>query len=1162
MSDTPFVHLHCHTDYSLLDGACEITRLMGLVNELKMPSIALTDHGNLFGAVEFYNAAKDKGVHPVIGCEVYVSQQGHKVRSDSDRYNHLVLLCENQEGYRNLINLVSTGYLDGFYYKPRIDKDLLAQHSKGLIALSACLRGDVNEALLADKYAEAQRLSSEYVDIFGRNNFYLEIQDHELEQDKVIIPLLQKLARETDIPMVATNDAHYLRRDDSRAHEIMLCIQTGKTMSDANRMRFTTPEFYIKSRDEMYKTFRGMEDALVRTWDIAQRCNVKLEKVKEPFPKFDVPADHSIDSYFEYVARMGFEKRRARLEILQAQGKLKHALPEYYERLEREIKTIQQMKFSGYFLVVWDFIRFAKEKRIPVGPGRGSAAGSLVGYAMEITDIDPLQYALLFERFLNPERISMPDIDIDFCTHGRGDVIQYVTEKYGREQVAQIVTFGTLGARAAIKDVGRVLDMKIGEVDRVTKLVPTVLNIKLKDAFEQEPGFEEAKQKDPRLKEVLDVAVRLEGMARNCSMHAAGVVISPTPLKELVPLYKTNRDEIVTQYDMVGLEKLNLLKMDFLGLTTLTIIADCLKLIRKHQGKEIVIEDLPLDDAKSYEIFSNGFTSGVFQFESGGMRDILIRYQPTRIEDLCALNALYRPGPIQGGMVDDFINRKHGRKQVVYDLPDLKELLEETYGVIVYQEQVMQIANRVAGYSLGEADLLRRAMGKKKAEEMAKQRERFVQGALERGHPQKKVEKIFDLMEQFAGYGFNKSHSAAYAYLAYVTAYLKAHFPLEFMSALLTSETGNTSKVVKYINECRDMGIKVLPPDVNKSGTNFTPDGDAIRFGLCAIRNVGEGAVESIIKAREHDGTFKSMFNFCERIDLTAVNRRVIESLIKAGALDSFGARRSQLFGAIDVAMETAARTQRDRLSGQTGLFATFADAADAPEPELPNLPDWDDKVKLANEKEMLGYYVTGHPLNAYIDKVKELASHNSDSLEGLSKGTDVAMCGIMTGIQRRRNKEGKPWAAFQLEDLVGATECMAFTTVYDRILNELIEDRPVLIRGSALPEEGAPVKISVQDVIPLEVARVPLPSLIAIRIRVGQNGNGNGDVPLSPDRAAALNELFSRKPGAAEVRLRLEKPRDFSIILDVTSRVRPDKEFRAEIERICGPEALEVLAT
>src|SRR5215471_11618905 len=655
-SSAPFVHLHCHTDYSLLDGACEISQLMELAAEQKTPAIAMTDHGNLFGAVEFYTKAKENGIHPVIGCEVYVAQQGHTVKSETNRYNHLVLLCENQEGYRNLIQLVSTGFLDGFYYKPRIDKDLLSRHSKGLIALSACLRGEVNETLLADRYDEAKRLAYQYSDMFSPKNFFLEIQNHGLEPDGRVLPMLGRLSAETGIPLVATNDAHYLRKTDARAHEILLCVQTGKKMSDTDRMRFEQPAFYLKSRAEMMGLFGEIEEALDRTWDIAQRCQLKLDPVKEPFPKFPIPEGHSADTYFEYVARQGFEKRRTRLELLAANGQLKHNLAEYAERLDREIKMIQQMKFSGYFLITWDFIRFAKERGIPVGPGRGSATGSLVSWAMEITDIDPLQYGLIFERFLNPERITMPDIDIDFCTRGRGEVIQYVTEKYGREQVAQIITFGTLGARAAIKDVGRVLDMSFVDMDRITKLIPSMpLNIKLADARKMEPQLDELARSDARIREVLEVAQRLEGMSRNASVHAAGVVISPEPLKDLVPLYKTNKDEIVTQYDMVGLEKLGLLKMDFLGLTTLTIIDDTLKLIERHRGVKLHIEELPLDDKKTYEqIFCKGLTSGIFQFESQGMRDILRRYQPDRLDDLIALNALYRPGPMD--MIDDFID--------------------------------------------------------------------------------------------------------------------------------------------------------------------------------------------------------------------------------------------------------------------------------------------------------------------------------------------------------------------------------------------------------------------------------------------------------------------------------------------------------------------------
>ncbi len=986
---------------------------------------------------------------------------------------------------------------------------------------------------------------------------FLEIQDHHLEQDARLTPELNRLSHETGLPLVATNDSHYLRKDDARAHEILLCIQTGKSFNDPNRMRWNTPDFYLKSRAEMMELFGELEDAVDRTWEIAQRCQVKLEKVTEPFPKFAVPEEHSTDTYFEYVARQGFEKRRPRLEAMRGQGGLKHDLAEYAERLDREIKMIQKMKFSGYFLIVWDFIRYAKSKGIPVGPGRGSAAGSLVGYAMAITDIDPLQYGLLFERFLNPERVSMPDIDVDFCMNRRGEVIQYVTEKYGREQVAQIITFNTLGARAAIKDVGRVLEVPFADVERLTKMVPNVLNISLEEAIRQEPGFNEAAKKDARVDDVLKVALRLEGLSRNCSVHAAGVVISPQPLTDLIPLYKTNRDEIVTQFDMNGLDKLALLKMDFLGLTTLTLIQDALRLIKKRHGVDVVPEDLPLDDKATYEIFCKGFTSGVFQFESAGMRDILRRYQPNRLEDLTALNALYRPGPIQGGMVDDFIERKWGRRAVQYDLPELGELLEETYGVIVYQEQVMQISNRLAGYSLGDADLLRRAMGKKKIEEMAKQRERFIAGAVERGFPQRKVEKIFDLMEQFAGYGFNKSHSAAYAYLAYVTAYLKAHYPVDFMAALLTSETGNTAKVVKYINECREMGIPILPPDVDHSEWSFTPDGTpqtgkGIRFGLGAVKNLGQSAVEAIAQAREQVGRFTSLHQFCETVDLGAVNRRMIESLIRAGAMDSMDGTRSQKFAAVESAMEGGQRVWRDRESGQTGLFGAMVDEGPH-EAVLPNVPEWGDKEKLAGEKELLGFWVTGHPLDRYADKVSELATHDTGNLEGLAKGIEVALCGVLTGIVRKRNREGKPWAAFSIEDRDGSVDAMVFAASFERLAAQVVEDQAVMVRGLILPEENAPPKISVQDIVPLENARVDMPAVISIRVWLGRNGG--------VDRAQALQELFLRKPGPTQVRLRLEAPRDFSVLLDVAAKVRPDREFRTAVEAICGAECIERVA-
>ncbi|MGQ9633018.1 MAG: DNA polymerase III subunit alpha [Bryobacteraceae bacterium] len=1154
MPERPFVHLHTHTDYSLLDGACEIGKLMEIVSQLGMPAVAMTDHGNLFGAVQFYHAAKERGIHPVIGCEVYVSQQGRQVRSNTDRYNHLVLLCETQDGYRNLVKLVSAGFLEGFYYKPRIDRDLLSRHAKGLIGMSACLRGDINELLLSDAYDEARRRALEYLDIFGAGNFFLELQDHGLEEDRQLLPQIYRLSQETGIPLVVTNDSHYLQQEDSRVHDILLCVQTGKTISATARMKTWTPHFFIKSRQQMEAVFKDVPDALDRTWEIAQRCQVRLDKIREPFPKFDVPEGHTTDTFFEFAARQGFEARRPRLEALYKAGRLKHHPAEYVQRLDSEIQMIQRMKFSGYFLIVWDFIRYAKSQGIPVGPGRGSAAGSLVSYAMGITDIDPLQYGLLFERFLNPERVTLPDIDIDFCMNRRGEVIQYVAQKYGRDQVAQIITFNTLGARAAIKDVGRVLEMGFAEVDRLTKLVPNVHNITLEEALAKEPKLAEAARGDSRVAEVLRIARRVEGMCRNASIHAAGVVIAPQPLQEILPLYRTNKDEIVTQYDGASLEKLGLLKMDFLGLTTLTVVHDALDLIQQNHGVRLVLEDLPLDDQPTYEIFCKGHTSGIFQFESPGMREILRRYQPSRLEDLIALNALYRPGPLQGRMVDDFIDRKHGRQPVTYELPELKPILEETYGVIVYQEQVMQIANVLAGYSLGEADILRRAMGKKKPEEMAAQRARFISGAKAKGHPERRVARIFDLMEQFAGYGFNKSHSAAYAYLAYVTAYLKAHYPVDFMAALLTSETGNTPKVVKYINECKDMGIAILPPDVNHSGWSFTPDytcGErgAIRFGLGAIRNVGRTAVEAIQKARSEQGSFRSLQHFCETVELTSLNRRMLESLIKAGAMDSLGGTRGQLFAAIECAMEAGQRAQRDRQRGQPALFSLSPGAVPAPEPPLPLVEDWSLDQRLAGEKEVLGLLVSGHPLDNFVDKVRELATHNSASLEGLEKGTGVVLCGVLTGIQRKRNKEGKPWASLVLDDPQGTVEALVFASNYARLEPQLVEDRAVLVTGSVLPEENSTPKISIADIVPLESAPVSYPTLISVRVWLGQ------------DRLKPLEDLFRRKPGNTSVRLCLEKSRDFQAFLDIPWKIQPDSEFRDELERICGPGSFEILA-
>src|SRR5579863_10160336 len=831
-----FTHLHLHTEYSLLDGACDVTKLVDRVAELGQKSVAMTDHGNIYGAVHFFDAAREKGIKPILGCELYISKnEDHRAPGEGDDNNHLLVLAQNEEGYRNLIRITSEASLYGFYRKPRVSKKFLAEHSKGLIGFSGCLSGELCEHLVANEYEKAKATAAQYQDIFGKGNFFLEIQDQGLEDEKRIQDALFRLERELNIPMVATNDSHYLCGEDSTAHDVMLCVQTGAKVHDAERFRFDSDQFFVKSADEMGRIFPDSPGVTATTMEIAERCNFKLHAVDNPFPEFAVPSGHTIDSYFEAVCREGLKKRlETAVRQLELRGVRRSPTHEYESRLNFEIGIIKQMKYSGYFLIVWDFIKYARDNGIPVGPGRGSATGSLVAYAMEITNIDPMQNVLLFERFLNPERVTMPDIDVDFCQNRRGEVIDYVTRKYGREQVAQIITFNTMAAKAAIKDCGRAMDMPYGDVDRIAKLVPATVGMTLEKALEESPDLRKAYDNDKVIRELIDTAKKLEGLVRGAGVHASAVVIAPRPLTELVPLNRTKNDEIVTAYDMKAVEKMGLLKMDFLGLTTLTVIHDCLKLIEANRGEKLDIETISLDDADTYKrVFHTALTSGVFQFESGGMRDVLRRYKPDRVEDLTALNALYRPGPM--GMIDDFIERKWGRRAVEYDLPEMETILRETLGVMVYQEQVMQIANVVAGYSLGEADLLRRAMGKKDVVEMQKQRERFMAGAAANKHPKDVAGKIFDLMAQFAGYGFNKSHSAAYALLAYHTAWLKTHYPVEFMAALLTSETSKPENVVKYISECREMNISVVPPNVQVSQANFTPVGDAIGFGLAAI---------------------------------------------------------------------------------------------------------------------------------------------------------------------------------------------------------------------------------------------------------------------------------------------------------------------------------------
>ncbi len=1167
-----FVHLHLHTDYSMLDGACDVEKLCHRVKELGMPAVAMTDHGNIFGAVHFVNAARNAGVKPIVGCELYVcKKEDHRIERtppDGDTYNHLLVLAENEEGYRNLVKITSEASLHGFYYKPRVSKRFLAEHSKGLIALSGCLKGAVAEFLMEEKYDAARAVATEYRDIFGERNFFLEIQDQGLEMEHRIHPNLFRLEKDLKIPLVATNDSHYLCEDDAHAQDVMVCIQTGKSIQDPNRMKFQGSEFYVKSHDEMYQVFKDAPDVLARTLTIAERCSLHLDKVSNPFPHFDVPDGYTLDSYFEHITREGFAQRMQVIRGLSVAGKLKHGIAEYEQRLAREIAIIQQMKFSGYFMIVWDFVRYARENNIPVGPGRGSAAGSLVSYSLRITDLDPLEHELFFERFLNPERISMPDIDMDFCMNRRNEVIDYVTRKYGRDNVAQIITFGTMAAKAAIKDVGRAMDVPYSDVDRIAKMVPTTLNIKLETAIKESPALQAAYENDPQIRELLDTAKKLEGLVRNAGVHAAGVVISPRPLTELVPLFRTKNDEIVTAFDMVAIEKMGLLKMDFLGLTTLTILDDTLKLIVQTRGEHLKLEDLPLTDHETYvKVFHSALTSGVFQFESHGMRDVLRRYQPNTIEDLTALNALYRPGPIQGGMIDYFIDRKHGRKKIEYELPELEEILRETFGVIVYQEHVMQIAHRLAGYSLGEADLLRRAMGKKKPEEMAKQRERFVEGAVQRGYPPRKIEKIFDLLAKFAEYGFPKAHSAAYALLAYQTAYLKTHYPVEFMAALLTSVTGSTDDVVKYINECREMGLAVEPPDINVSDANFTPHDQAIRFGLAAVKNVGHNAIESIVAARKdlgqagegarpaQAGRFKSIYEFCEKVDLRLLNKRVLESLIKSGAMDSLG-RRAQLMAVLDKAMDHAQKTQRDAESGQHGLFGVFQEETQPQEDRLPDTPDWDEHMRLSNEKEILGFFITGHPLDKYREKLEDLRALSTAELAAMksSTGKDENLCtaGIITNLRVLKSKKGDFYAQAALEDLAGSIEMLVFPDAYRKLQDKVKMEVPVLVRGGVRIEEGANPKLTVNDITPLEQAKVPLPRSLRIRIPLEKASESTVD---------ELHLLFSQRKGEAKVLFDVEREGDFMVVMEASGyNVLPDRNFIGRVEELCGRGAVRVI--
>jgi DNA polymerase III subunit alpha len=1077
MNEKDFVHLHLHTDFSLLDGAIKIKPLAQRAERLGARAVAVTDHGNLYGAISFYNQMKVSAIKPIIGMEAYIARGKHTDRGDATGEkgtNHIILLAKNLKGYQNLAKLSSFSFTQGYYYKPRIDKELLAQHGEGLVALSACLSGVPSSLLLSDKFDEAAAQAKEFEDILGKGNYYLEVQNHGLEQEvQTVIPGMIALSKKTGIPLAATNDCHYLMKDDWRAHDILVCIGAGKTVNEKRGLKYKEGEFYVRSAAEMWEIFgNDLPEALLNTVAIAEMCDLELPKDQNHLPEYRVPDGETVDSYFAKQARVGLEERWLELKD-RPDRKCDH--DEYRARLEQEISVINAMGYAGYFLIVWDFIAYARRSNIPVGPGRGSAAGSLVAYCLRITDLDPLQYDLLFERFLNPERVTMPDIDIDFCVRGRQKVIDYVADYYGRDHVSQISTFGTMASKAAIKDVGRALEMPYAEVDKIAKMIPPPVrgrNVSIEDAIKQNADLKRAISTDERVREVIEIAQRLEGCSRHASVHAAGVVISPKPLHELVPISKTARDEITTQYPMNDLEKTGMLKMDFLALTTLTIIDDCLKSIERETGLKVDLTKIPLDDRAALQLFAEGKTEAIFQFESGGMKDLCRRLKPEGLEDLSALNALFRPGPIDSGWVDDYIERRHGRRQVRYDFPELKEIMGNTLGICVYQEQLMAVFQKLAGYSLGEADLVRRAMGKKKREELDKHKEKFLRQAIERGHHPGRLEKLWISFEGFADYAFNRAHSFSYGYLAYQTAYLKAHYPTHFWAAVLSNELSNTAKVVRYINEARSQGIQILPPDVNASLDNFTASGNSIRFGLAAIKGIGQSAVSSIIEARNSGGPFASTFDFTERVDSRAVNKRVLEGLIRAGAFDSLNRSRSRLFAAIDSAIDSGQRLQRSRASGQTDLFGALSASMPAMDPPLPDVPEWAHHELLKGEKETLGFYISGHPLSRYEAALNDFADADVDRLTGQNHGTVVALGGVVMELSVRATKKGDRFGLFQLEDQFGSVKVVAWPDVFSRANGVMQNDAAVLVRGRLEIDDGGAMTIIAEEIQSLENIR------------------------------------------------------------------------------------------
>jgi DNA polymerase III subunit alpha len=1139
MADS-FVHLHLHTEYSLLDGAIRIPDLMKKSLEYGMPAVAITDHGNMYGVIEFYQAAQKAGIKPIIGCEVYMAPGKRTDRSASsarDASFHFNLLAKDFTGYRNLVKLVSEAYLTGFHYKPRIDKDLLAAHSEGLIGLSSCLKGEINVAIQNGDLKKAEETAGIFRDIFGPGNFFLEMQDHGLEQQHLCNSHLKKLAAKLDLPLVATNDAHFLERSHHEAHDVMICIGTGAMVHDERRMRYPT-EVYFKSPAEMAALFGDSPDALKNTLKIVEMCDLTLEFGVSKYPAYEAPDGKTRESYLRELCYEGLTRRFE--ERADTDKELRN-------RLDYELSVIEKTGFTSYFLIVWDFIHFAKSHGIPVGPGRGSAAGSLIAYVLSITDLDPLRFGLIFERFLNPERVSPPDIDVDFCQNRRGEVIEYVRQKYGDRAVSQIITFGTLGAKSVVRDVGRVLGLSYSDADRIAKMIPNELGITLSSACEKNPELKQAVDTEESTQQLWGLATLLEGLTRNTGIHAAGVVIGDKPLDEYIPLCRGNDDEVVTQYAMGPLTDLGMLKMDFLGLKTLTVLDDATVLIRQRDP-QFALENVPLEDRATFDLLNRGETIGVFQLESGGMTNLCKQFEVNAIDDIIALIALYRPGPME--LIPDYIKRKKGLTKIKYEHPLLKEVCADTYGVMIYQEQVQRAANVLAGYTLGQADLLRRAMGKKDKEKMAKERGNFIAGCKRVNDiDEKKANAIFDLLEKFAGYGFNKSHSAAYGLISYQTAYLKANYPVEFMAGLLSNEVNNTDKISVFVAECQRMGMAILPPDINRSSLKFVPEtterGHGIRYGLAAIKNIGEASMAAAIKEREKAGPFKSLDDYCGRLDSRSVNRKSLESLIRAGAFDFTGQDRAQLFGQIDQALAAGVALQRDRVTGQVSLFGDLElIPAGKRNGRTTEFTPWGVSEKLAYEKELLGFYVTGHPLDAYRDLLEGGKYTAITDLANLEDREQVKVAGSISSLEKKfTRKDGKPFAVTTLEDFTGTVEVLVWADIYARFGKELEVGKIVAI-SAKLERRDETARLIAADIGP--VAKGKKIGALTIDIALERTNE---------DKLVALRELVMKHPGPQPLFLRFRAPdgQELKVKTNTGYSVRDDESFREELTQLLG---------